>query len=88
MRVTLPSVTRCCSDRRIAVGAHTFLYVETRNNSAQLEHEATTSKISVDKLFYCCQHGISEDGAISMIVNGFCKYVFSELPLEIRRRST
>ncbi|CAE1145609.1 component of SufBCD complex [Serratia sp. Tan611] len=63
-------------------GAHTFPYVEARNNSAQLEHEATTSKIGDDQLFYCLQRGISEDDAISMIVNGFCKDVFSELPLE------
>ncbi|MCG8710078.1 Fe-S cluster assembly protein SufB [Brenneria sp. 4F2] len=63
-------------------GAHTFPYVEVRNNSAQLEHEATTSKIGEDQLFYCLQRGISEDDAISMIVNGFCKDVFSELPLE------
>lgn len=63
-------------------GAHTFPYVEARNNSAQLEHEATTSKIGDDQLFYCLQCGISEDDAISMIVNGFCKDVFSELPLE------
>jgi len=63
-------------------GAHTFPYVEARNNSAQLEHEATTSKIGDDQLFYCLQRGISEDNAISMIVNGFCKDVFSELPLE------
>jgi Fe-S cluster assembly protein SufB len=62
--------------------AHTFPYVEVRNNSAQLEHEATTSKIGDDQLFYCLQRGISEDDAISMIVNGFCKDVFSELPLE------
>ncbi|MEI7408985.1 Fe-S cluster assembly protein SufB [Pectobacterium aroidearum] len=63
-------------------GAHTFPYVEVRNNTAQLEHEATTSKIGEDQLFYCLQRGISEDDAISMIVNGFCKDVFSELPLE------
>lgn len=63
-------------------GAHTFPYVEARNNSAQLEHESTTSKIGDDQLFYCLQRGISEDDAISMIVNGFCKDVFSELPLE------
>ncbi|OON41241.1 Fe-S cluster assembly protein SufB [Izhakiella australiensis] len=63
-------------------GAHTFPYVEARNNSAQLEHEATTSRIGEDQLFYCLQRGISEDDAISMIVNGFCKDVFSELPLE------
>lgn len=62
--------------------AHTFPYVEVRNNTAQLEHEATTSKIGDDQLFYCLQRGISEDDAISMIVNGFCKDVFSELPLE------
>lgn len=63
-------------------GAHTFPYVEVMNNSAQLEHEATTSRIGEDQLFYCLQRGISEDDAISMIVNGFCKDVFSELPLE------
>lgn len=63
-------------------GAHTLPYIEIRNNSAQLEHEATTSKIGYDQLFYCRQRGISEDNAISMIVNGFCKDVFSKLPLE------
>ncbi|HGI5215064.1 TPA: Fe-S cluster assembly protein SufB [Providencia alcalifaciens] len=63
-------------------GAHTFPYVEVKNNTAQLEHEATTSRIGEDQLFYCLQRGISEDDAISMIVNGFCKDVFSELPLE------
>jgi Fe-S cluster assembly protein SufB len=63
-------------------GAHTFPYVETRNNTAQLEHEATTSRIGEDQMFYCLQRGISEEDAISMIVNGFCKDVFSELPLE------
>lgn len=54
-------------------GAHTFPYVEVMNNSAQLEHEATTSRIGEDQLFYCLQRGISEDDAISMIVNGFVK---------------
>ncbi|HCD1101625.1 TPA: Fe-S cluster assembly protein SufB [Proteus mirabilis] len=63
-------------------GAHTFPYVEVMNNSAQLEHETTTSRIGEDQLFYCRQRGLSEDDAISMIVNGFCKDVFSELPLE------
>ncbi|WP_261859310.1 Fe-S cluster assembly protein SufB [Photobacterium sanguinicancri] len=63
-------------------GAHTFPYVEVKNPSAQVEHEATTSRIGDDQLFYCTQRGISEDDAISMIVNGFCKDVFSELPLE------
>lgn len=63
-------------------GAHTFPYVEACNNTSQLEHEATTSRIGEDQLFYCCQRGINEDDAISMIINGFCKDVFSELPLE------
>lgn len=63
-------------------GAHTFPYIEVRNNSSKLEHEATTSRISEEQLFYCRQRGIGEDDAISMIVNGFCKDVFSELPLE------
>ncbi|CUX97163.1 Fe-S cluster assembly protein SufB [Candidatus Hoaglandella endobia] len=63
-------------------GAHTFPCIEARNNTAQLEHEAMTSRISEDQIFYCRQRGISEDDTISMIVNGFCKDVFSELPLE------
>jgi len=63
-------------------GAHTFPYIETRNASAQVEHEATTSKIGDDQLFYCRQRGISEEDAVNMIVNGFCKDVFKELPME------
>ena len=63
-------------------GAHTFPYVESRNASAVLEHEATTSRISEDQLFYCRQRGIAEEDAINMIVNGFCKEVFKELPME------
>ena len=63
-------------------GAHTFPYIEVRNPSAKLEHEATTSKISDDQLFYCKQRGLSEEDAVSMIVNGFCKEVFKELPME------
>ena len=63
-------------------GAHTFPYVEVRNPSAKVEHEATTSKIGEDQIFYCNQRGISTEDAISMIVNGFCKEVFSELPME------
>ncbi|BAH83299.1 Fe-S cluster assembly protein SufB [Candidatus Ishikawella capsulata] len=62
--------------------AHTFPYIETINNSATLEHEATTSRIGEDQIFYCMQRGINEENAISMIVNGFCKDVLSELPLE------
>jgi len=63
-------------------GAHTFPYMEIRNPGAKVEHEATTSKISADQLFYCRQRGISEEDAVSMIVNGFCKEVFRELPME------
>jgi len=63
-------------------GAHTFPYVEVKNATAMLEHEATTSKIGEDQLFYCQQRGLSEEDAINMIVNGFCKDVFDELPME------
>jgi len=63
-------------------GAHTFPYVEVSNPSAKVEHEATTSKIGEDQLFYCRQRGLSEEDAVSMIVNGFCKDVFRELPME------
>ena len=62
--------------------AHTFPYVEVKQPSAQVEHEATTSKISEDQLFFCQQRGISAEDAVSMIVNGFCKTVFKELPME------
>jgi len=63
-------------------GAHTFPYIEVQEPSAQVEHEATTSKIGDDQLFYCRQRGIAEEEAVSMIVNGFCKEVFTELPME------
>jgi len=63
-------------------GAHTFPYVEVKNPTATMEHEATTSKIGEDQLFYCQQRGISEEDAVNMIVNGFCKDVFNELPME------
>ena len=63
-------------------GAHTFPYMEVRNPSAKVEHEATTSRISENQLFYCRQRGISEEDAVNMIVNGFCKEVFKELPME------
>ncbi|HXV77221.1 MAG TPA: Fe-S cluster assembly protein SufB [Candidatus Polarisedimenticolaceae bacterium] len=63
-------------------GAHTFPYIDVSNSSATMEHEATTSKIGEDQLFYCRQRGISTEHAISMIVNGFCKEVFRELPME------
>ena len=63
-------------------GAHTFPTVEVKNDSAQVEHEATTSKISEDQLFYCRQRGLTEEDATSMIVGGFCREVFDELPME------
>lgn len=62
--------------------AHTYPYIEIGHPSAQVEHEATTSKISEDQLFYCLQRGVAEEDAVSMIVNGFCKSVFKELPME------
>jgi Fe-S cluster assembly protein SufB len=75
--------TRCDSllmgDR---CGAHTFPYMEVRNRTARVEHEATTSKIGEDQLFYCLSRGLSEEDAVNMIVNGFCKDVFKELPME------
>jgi Fe-S cluster assembly protein SufB len=63
-------------------GAHTFPYIESRNPSARIEHEATTSKISEDQLFYCRQRGLDQEDAVNMIVNGFCREVFKELPME------
>ncbi len=63
-------------------GAHTFPYIEVKNTSAHMEHEASTSKIGEDQLFYCNQRGIKLEDAVSMIVNGFCKEVFRELPME------
>lgn len=63
-------------------GAHTFPYVEVKNPTATIEHEASTSKIGEDQLFYCRQRGLAEEDAVSMIVNGFCKEVFRELPME------
>ncbi len=63
-------------------GAHTFPYIEVKNPTARVEHEASTSRIGEDQLFYCQQRGISAEDAVSMIVNGFCKEVFKELPME------
>src|SRR5438874_737210 len=63
-------------------GAHTMPYIEVKNTSSQVEHEASTSKIGEDQLFYCTQRGISQEDAVSMIVNGFCREVFKELPME------
>jgi Fe-S cluster assembly protein SufB len=63
-------------------GAHTFPYIDVQNPSAQMEHEATTSKISDDQIFYFQSRGLSTEDAVSMIVNGFCKEVIKELPME------
>jgi Fe-S cluster assembly protein SufB len=63
-------------------GAHTFPYIEVKNTSSQVEHEASTSKIGEDQIFYCKQRGLSTEDAVNLIVNGFCKEVFDELPME------
>jgi len=63
-------------------GANTFPYIEVENDSAKVEHEATTSKVGEDQIFYLNQRGISTEDAVNMIVNGFCKEVFNELPME------
>jgi Fe-S cluster assembly protein SufB len=63
-------------------GAHTFPYIEVKNPTAKVEHEATTSKIGEDQLFYCRSRGLSKENAVSLIVNGFCKEIFNELPME------
>src|SRR5437660_5219379 len=63
-------------------GAHTFPYIEVKNTSSRVEHEASTSKIGEDQIFYCNQRGLSTQDAVNMIVNGFCKEVFRELPME------
>ncbi len=69
-------------------GAHTFPYIEVKNPTAHVEHEASTSKISEDQLFYCKQRGISQEDAISMVINGFCKEVFEHLPMEFAVEAT
>jgi Fe-S cluster assembly protein SufB len=63
-------------------GAHTVPYIESKNRSARVEHEATTSKISEDQLFYCRQRGIGEEEAVALVVNGFCREVLQQLPME------
>jgi len=69
-------------------GAHTFPYIDVRNTSSTVEHEATTSKLSEDQLFYCRQRGLSAEDAVSILVNGFCKQVFRELPMEFAVEAT
>jgi Fe-S cluster assembly protein SufB len=63
-------------------GAHTFPYLDVKNSTARVEHEASTSKIGEDQLFYCRQRGLSTEDAINVIVSGFCKEVFRQLPME------
>ena len=63
-------------------GAHTFPYIDVQNPSARMEHEATTSKIGEDQIFYCRQRGLDAEEALGVIVNGFCREVFRELPME------
>jgi Fe-S cluster assembly protein SufB len=63
-------------------GAHTVPYIESRNASAKIEHEATTSKIAEDQLFYCQARGLGPEEAVALIVNGFCKEVLQQLPME------
>ena len=69
-------------------GAHTFPYIDVRNNTAKIEHEASTSKIGEDQMFYFAQRGIDAEAAVSMIINGFCKDVFQQLPLEFAVEAT
>jgi len=69
-------------------GAHTFPYLEINNPSAQIEHEATTSKIGEDQIFYLNSRGIATEDAINLIVNGYCKEVFKELPMEFAVEAT
>ena len=69
-------------------GAHTFPYLEVGNNTSKIEHEASTSKISEDQIFYFNQRGVSTEDAVSMIINGFCKEVFRELPMEFAVEAT
>ncbi len=63
-------------------GAHTFPYIDVENSSAKIEHEATTSKIGEDQIFYCLQRGIDAEAAVALIVNGYAKEVLSQLPME------
>ena len=63
-------------------GAHTVPYIEVKNNSSRVEHEATTSKVDDDQLFYCRQRGVNEEDAVALVVNGFCKEVLQALPME------
>ena len=69
-------------------GAHTFPYLDVQNPTAQVEHEASTSKIGEDQIFYCRQRGIATEDAVNMIVSGFCKEVFRELPMEFAVSAT
>jgi Fe-S cluster assembly protein SufB len=80
MRATSPSATALLIGDQC--GAHTIPYIESKNAKAVLEHEATTSKISDDQMFYCLQRGLNEEEAVALIVNGFVKDVLQKLPME------
>src|SRR3546814_14857624 len=84
MRISDWSSDVCSSDLLLGdqCGAHTVPYIEVRNPSAQIEHEATTSKISDDQLFYAMQRGLDQEAAVSLIVNGFAREVLQQLPME------
>jgi Fe-S cluster assembly protein SufB len=69
-------------------GAHTFPYIEVKNTTSQVEHEASTTKIGEDQIFYCQQRGIAKEDAVNLIVNGFCKEVFRELPMDFAVEAT
>src|SRR3546814_441584 len=84
MRISDWSSDVCSSDLLIGdkCGAHTVPYIETKNRKAIVEHEATTSRISEDQLFYCRQRGLSQEDAVALVVNGFCREVMQQLPME------
>ena len=84
-RARTPATTRQCDSLLLGdkCGAHTFPYIEVQQHArSTVEHEASTSKIGEDQIFYCKQRGLSAEDAVNMIVNGFCKEVFRELPME------
>jgi len=82
----MPETFRQCDSLLLGnkCGAHTFPYIEVKNTSSQVEHEASTSKIGEDQIFYCNQRGLATQDAVNMIVNGFCKEVFRELADGVR----
>ena len=85
MHAILHNVTLLVGDK---CGAHTVPYIVSRNPSGKIEHEATTSRISEDQMFYCRQRGLDEEETVSLIVNGFCREVMKELPMEFAVEGT